>query len=723
MDVLEGFIEHITFYNIENGFTVAKLKNKNFLHTITGIMPSIQPGESVSIEGNWKNHPKFGNQFEVVSYQVKAPSDLLGIQKYLESGLIRGIGPVYAERIVKKFGLDTIKIIDTTPNKLLQIEGIGKKRIEMIKENWEEQKYIREVIIFLKSHLISPSYAQKIYKIYGEATITKIKENPFILAKEIDGIGFKTADNIAQKIGITKENPLRIKSGIEYVLYELTNQGNTCYEKNDFFSLAEKILEVDKKIIENELSNLIKLKEIIENNLNNQAFLWLRSFYNFEIEISKNINRLLHYKTKFRTFDIDKALIWLQKKLNINLAEKQVLAINDALLNKMHIITGGPGTGKSTITKCIIEILKEITNDIILCAPTGRAAKRLSQITNKKAQTIHSLLEIDFKKRSFKKDEHNPLKCDLIIIDEASMIDTFIMHHLIKAIPSYAKIIFIGDIDQLPSVGAGNVLKDLIESNKIKFTKLNEIFRQAKNSNIIVNAHRINVGQMPIFEKEDSDFLFYYLEEPEEIEKKILSIFESKLIKKFGFNPIDDVQVLTPMRKGIIGVENLNLSIQNKLNPSSKPLFRNGKRFHLFDKIMQIKNNYSKNVFNGDIGKIIKIDLVEQKLIVSFDENIISYDFANLDEITLSYAVSVHKYQGSECPCIIMPIHTTHFKLLQKNLLYTAVTRGKKLVILIGTKKAVSIAIKNDDVSKRFTGLKEAIKNQSEKSFENFLFN
>ena len=723
MDVLEGFIEHITFYNIENGFTVAKLKNKNFLHTITGIMPSIQPGESVSIEGNWKNHPKFGNQFEVVSYQVKAPSDLLGIQKYLESGLIRGIGPVYAERIVKKFGLDTIKIIDTTPNKLLQIEGIGKKRIEMIKENWEEQKYIREVIIFLKSHLISPSYAQKIYKIYGEATITKIKENPFILAKEIDGIGFKTADNIAQKIGITKENPLRIKSGIEYVLYELTNQGNTCYEKNDFFSLAEKILEVDKKIIENELSNLIKLKEIIENNLNNQAFLWLRSFYNFEIEISKNINRLLHYKTKFRTFDIDKALIWVQKKLNINLAEKQVLAINDALLNKMHIITGGPGTGKSTITKCIIEILKEITNDIILCAPTGRAAKRLSQITNKKAQTIHSLLEIDFKKRSFKKDEHNPLKCDLIIIDEASMIDTFIMHHLIKAIPSYAKIIFIGDIDQLPSVGAGNVLKDLIESNKIKFTKLNEIFRQAKNSNIIVNAHRINVGQMPIFEKEDSDFLFYYLEEPEEIEKKILSIFESKLIKKFGFNPIDDVQVLTPMRKGIIGVENLNLSIQNKLNPSSKPLFRNGKRFHLFDKIMQIKNNYSKNVFNGDIGKIIKIDLVEQKLIVSFDENIISYDFANLDEITLSYAVSVHKYQGSECPCIIMPIHTTHFKLLQKNLLYTAVTRGKKLVILIGTKKAVSIAIKNDDVSKRFTGLKEAIKNQSEKSFENFLFN
>lgn len=729
MDTLEGQLDTITFLNPENGFIVAKLKEKEKkdLTTIVGIMPSIQPGEALSLEGNWKNHPTFGMQFEVENYIIKTPSDAFGIQKYLESGLIKGIGPVYAEKIVNRFGADTLNIIDQTPHRLAEVEGIGRKRIEMICKNWNDQKIIREVIIFLRKYLISPSFAQKIYKIYGGSSIEKVKENPYILAKDVTGIGFKTADNIAKKLGFENNHPLRISSGIEYVLFELTSAGHTCYPEEDFLIISQKILQVDEQLIKDQLCKLILNNQIIKNSLELDGqkidFIWLRSLYYFEQNIAKDINRIKSSLTHLRIINLEKALSWVEKKLNISLAQEQKKAIQASIENKMHIITGGPGTGKSTITNAIISILEEVTKNIYLCAPTGRAAKRLSQITGKKAYTIHSLLEFDFSSGGFKRNENNPLKCDLIIIDEASMIDTLVLHHLLKALPSNTKVIFVGDTDQLPSVGPGYVLKDLISSGKITCTKLNEIFRQASNSSIILNAHKINHGEFPeIFSEDSSDFKFFYLEDVDLIEKKILDLVEKELPKKYSFHPLNDIQVITPMKRGKIGVENLNLSLQNTLNPSSKPLFRAGKRFHEKDKVMQIKNNYNKNVYNGDIGTITFIDTIDQIVEIAFDEGLVTYDFSELDEVALAYAVSVHKFQGSECPCIIMPIHTTHFKLLQRNLLYTAVTRGKKLVILIGTSKALSIAVKNNEVLKRYSGLKEALINNDTKAQELFLF-
>lgn len=729
MDNIEGQLESITFLNPENGFIVAKLKEKEKkdFTTIVGIMPSINPGESLLLEGNWKNHPTFGMQFEVENYIIKTPSDAFGIQKYLESGLIKGIGPVYAEKIVNKFGADTLKIIDLSPHRLLEIEGIGAKRIDMICKNWNDQKIIREVIIFLRKYLISPSFAQKIYKTYGGSSIEKVKENPYILAKDISGIGFKIADNIAKKLGFENDHPLRISSGIEYVLYELTNAGHTCYPEEDFLIISQKILLVDEELIKNQLEKLVLNNQIIKNVLELDGekinFIWLKSLYYFEQNIAKDLNRIKSYSSQLRSINLEKAIPWVEKKLNITLAQEQKKAIIASIENKIHIITGGPGTGKSTITNSIITILDEVTKNIYLCAPTGRAAKRLAQITNKKAYTIHSLLEFDFVSGGFKKNENNPLKCDLIIIDEASMIDTLVLHHLLKALPSNTKIIFVGDTDQLPSVGPGYVLKDLISSEKISYTMLNEIFRQAANSSIILNSHKINHGQFPeIHTEESSDFKFIYLEDVDLIEKKIIDLVEKELPKTYKFHPLNDIQVISPMKRGKIGVENLNLSLQNALNPSSKPLFRGGKQFHEKDKVMQIKNNYNKRVFNGDIGIITHIDTIDQTVDIAFEEGNITYDFSELDEVSLAYAVSVHKFQGSECPCIIMPVHTTHFKLLQRNLLYTAVTRGKKLVILVGTSKALAIAIKNNEVLKRYSGLKEALININSKAQELFLF-
>ena len=723
METIQGYIEYITFLNPDNGFLVAKFKEKqkNDLTTIIGIMPSVQPGEALSIEGDWKSHPHFGNQFEIKSFIVEIPSDIVGIQKYLESGLVKGIGPVYAEKIVKKFKEKTLDIIDENANRLLEIEGIGPKRVEMISKNWNDQKIIRQVIIFLRTHAISAAYAQKIYKIYGNASIDKVKENPYILAKDITGIGFKIADNIAEKLGIEKTSPLRIASGLEYVLFELTSAGHTCYPIDTFLSIAQKTLEVDEDIIQKTLNGLILngqiIKEPLEKNSETKECIWLRSLYTFEQNIAKELNRIKNEKSSIREINTEKALPWVEKKLNIELAKNQKEAIKKSVEKKIHIITGGPGTGKSTITNAILTILDEVTNTIFLCAPTGRAAKRLSQITNKKAFTIHSLLEFDFGSGGFKRNENSPLKCDLIIIDEASMIDTLLLYHLLKAIPSDAKVIFVGDVDQLPSVGAGCTLKDMIASEEVPFTRLTDIYRQAKDSKIISNAHMINKGEFPeINTDKDSDFRFIFLEDLEDIEKKILYLVEKELPKKRGLHPLNDIQVISPMKRGVVGIENLNLVLQNTLNPSSKPLLRAGKRFHVKDKVMQIRNNYNKNVYNGDIGQILRIDVIDQSIDILFDENVVSYDFSELDEVVLAYCVSVHKYQGSECPCIVMPIHTTHFKLLQKNLLYTAVTRGKKLVILIGTTKAIGIAVKNNDVMKRYTGLESAIKNMKTKA-------
>ena len=711
MDEITGYIENILFVNEENGFTVAKLKEKNKkeLTCIVGKMSSISPGENITCTGEFSFHTTYGKQFIVSEYSVKLPCDVIGIQKYLESGLIKGIGPIYAKRIIDKFQEKTLDIIEKNPEKLSEIEGIGKKRIETIKICFKEQKQIRDIIIFLKSFDISPILAQKIFKRYGNESISKLRENPYQLSKEIFGIGFKIADSIAKKMGLNKTSKKRIEAGIEYTFLELSSQGHTCFPENNFLISSKNILEVEENLILEVLEKMIKEEKIIRSALSNKNFIWMSSLYNFEKEISKNLLKIKNASSPLRKIDLEKAILWVQKKLNLTLEEKQKEAVKKAVLEKIHIITGGPGTGKSTIVKAILEILRVLTKNIILAAPTGRAAKRLTQITNKKAFTIHSLLEFDFIKKCFKKNLKNPLKADLLIIDESSMIDTFLMYHLTLAIAPHTKVILVGDTDQLPSIGPGHVLKDIIKSKIFSVTTLLEIFRQAKGSKIITNAHKINKGFLPDLTP-SFDFKFFEIEDPTKIEKEILNLVSKKIPEKYKIDNTKHIQVLSPMKKGIIGIENLNVKLQEKLNPSKNPFYRGGKTFHINDKVMQIKNNYNKNVFNGDIGKIIKIDLEEEVMVILFEKREVPYNFSELDEIVLAYAISVHKYQGSECFCIIMPIHTTHFKLLYRNLLYTAITRGKRLVVLMGTKKALYIAIRNNAVLKRYTGLNHHLK-------------
>lgn len=717
MEQIYGYIERITFHNPENGYTIAQLQqpNRKGLSCIVGTMPSAQPGETIRCFGEWKTHLIHGKQFMVNEYRLEAPADLVGIKKYLGSGLIKGIGPVYAGRIVEKFGVETLNIIDQRPEMLLEVGGLGGKRLESIKTCWTEQKTIRDVMIFLQSYGVSPSFAQKIFKAYGEQSIKKVKENPFHLARDIFGIGFKTADTVAQKMGIAKDSPLRIDSGIIFVLSELSSDGHVCYPLDEFKIEAATTLEVDVSLLDQQFLTLqkeerIEIFNLVHGEQVQRPFIWTKSLFLAETGIAKQIKRLQKGRCLLRSVDIEKAIDWVQTQLKIELAPNQKLAVGNALSQKLQIITGGPGTGKSTITNAILTITEKLTSKIVLAAPTGRAAKRMSEITGKKASTIHSLLEWNFKGGGFKRNRESPLDCDLIIIDEASMIDTLLMNSLLRAIPDYARVVFVGDINQLPSVGPGNVLKDMITSRSVSVVVLNEIFRQAAGSRIITNAHSINEGMFPdISNHSDSDFFFMEEAEPEGVLTSIIQLVTQRLPRKYGFHAFKDIQVLAPMKKGVIGTENLNVVMQQALNPTDNPIYRSGSKFLVGDKVMQIRNNYEREVFNGDIGRIENIDSIEQQVVVKIDDRDIVYDFSDLDELVLAYAVSIHKYQGSECPCIVMPIHTTHFKLLFRNLLYTGVTRGKKLVVLVGSKKALAIAVKNDEVRKRHTGLRQAL--------------
>lgn len=718
MEQIFGYIERITFHNEENGFTVAQLKEqrKKDLTCIVGLMPGIQPGETIRCFGQRKQHMVHGSQFEVDKFQSEAPSDIIGIQKYLGSGLVKGIGPTYAKKIVEQFGIDTLNIIDENPDLLLQVDGLGKKRVSKIAECWTEQRSIRDVMVFLQGNGVSPAYSQKIFKTYGKRSIEVVKENPYALARDIFGIGFKIADTIAAKLGVSKESPARVQAGIDYVLSELSSNGHVCYPLTDFCIEAEKMLEVPQNLIIEGVtilknSDRIEVQKMMHDG-NFGDYIWKKSFYLSEIGIAREIKRLLCAQSNLREINKEKALTWVQEKLKITLGSNQKEAVTNALFGKMQVITGGPGTGKSTITNAILTITSELTDKIILAAPTGRAAKRMTEITGKKASTIHSLLEFNFKGGGFKKNRDDPLDCDLIIVDESSMIDTLLMYSLLKAIPNHARVVLVGDTNQLPSVGAGNVLKDIIASGSIPVVILNEIYRQAAGSQIITNAHKINQGNFPdVSNQMESDFFFIENEEPEEVLKSIVTLVSNRLPKKYNFHPLNEIQVLAPMKKGVIGTENLNLVLQETLNPNKKPLMRYGRRYCEGDKVMQIKNDYERNVFNGDVGIIKEIDHVDQQLVVTMDDGDVEYEFDDLDNLVLAYAVSIHKYQGSECPCIVIPVHTTHFKLLHRNLLYTGVTRGKELVVVVGTKKAIYIAIKNDEVKKRYTGLRHALLN------------
>ncbi|HOP85633.1 MAG TPA: ATP-dependent RecD-like DNA helicase [Syntrophorhabdaceae bacterium] len=720
---IQGQIERITFTNEENGYTVAKIKvkGKKDLITIVGTMCSVSPGEILRVRGFWDNHPKYGEQLKITEYETLLPATSKGIERYLGSGMIKGIGPVMAKRLVTRFKEDTLSIIEGDIEKLKEVDGIGEKRIEMIRKAWEEQKEIRFVMIFLQGHGISPTYAVKIYRQYGKDSIRVVKENPYRLAMDIYGIGFKTADNIAQKLGISKDSQIRAEAGIMHVLYELSEEGHVYYPYELLIKKCSEILEVEESTIPYAIDAVAKEGSIVIDNkfsekdekvVADSRVIYLAKFHVSETGIAKKLKRLTSTPKQLRLINLDEAINWVEKSLKIEFSEKQKEAIKAAINSKVMIITGGPGTGKTTIIKAIIEIYKAMNQRILLAAPTGRAAKRMTNATGYEAKTIHRLLEYSPSNGSFKRNEKNPLEADIVIIDETSMIDTTLMYHFLKSVKTTTTLILVGDVDQLPSVGAGNILKDIIDSGKIHTVKLDEIFRQSKESMIIVNAHRINKGDMPYlkFSKDGfKDFFFTELYEPQEVARYIIYLCSEILPKKFGFNPIEDIQVITPMYKGIAGVSNLNNELQDALNKNECTLIRGAHAFKIGDKVMQLRNNYDKDVFNGDIGKIISIDKELQEVKVNFDDKLVTYDFSELDEITLAYAISVHKSQGSEYPVVIIPVLTHHYIMLQRNLLYTAITRGKKLVFLVGTKRAIAMAVKNNKPLKRYTMLKERL--------------
>ena len=717
---LSGQIERITYNNEENGFTIARIKvyGQRDLVTIVGNLIAPTPGEILRMRGEWANHPKFGEQFKVVEYETKVPATVFGIQKYLGSGLIKGLGPVMAKRIVNKFGKETLDVIENEINKLAHVEGIGKKRIAMIKNAWDEQKEIRDVMIFLQAHGVSSGYATKIFKEYSNRSVAVVKENPFRLATDIFGIGFVTADSIAEKLGFPKDSAQRIEAGILYVLHKLSDEGHVYYPYEELIIKSLEILGVERGVVVKALGILAVDKKIVFEDLNNSIeefkennkAVYLAKFHLCETNISDRLKALALSPKSIRNIDMDKAIEWVQKQLSITLAKNQVSAVRSSLKKKVMVITGGPGTGKTTIINSILKIFSRLKVRIMLAAPTGRAAKRMSETTDFEARTIHRLLEFSFAKGGFVKNEKRPLSCDLLVVDEASMIDTILMYHLLKAVPSGATLILVGDVNQLPSVGAGNILKDIIESNAVPVSWLNEIFRQAKESRIIVNAHKINQGVIPSFETshlhdQDNDFYFIQQEDPDRVLEIILELVKVRIPQRFGFDPVDDIQVLTPMHKGVAGAGNLNKELQKTLNPGTEGIMRGDRNYRVGDKVMQVRNNYDKEVFNGDIGRITQIYTENQQLAISFDGREVTFDFSDLDEIVLAYAVSVHKSQGSEFPAVVIPVLTQHYILLQRNLIYTAVTRGQKLVVMVGTRKALAIGVKNDKTKKRFTYL------------------
>jgi exodeoxyribonuclease V alpha subunit len=718
---LQGQIERVTYTSEESGFTIAKLRvnGHSDLVTVVGNLLGPVPGETLKIRGEWARHPKYGEQFKVLQYKTAVPASVYGIQKYLGSGLIKGIGPVMAKRIVNRFGVKTLELIEKDIGKLSLVEGIGEKRIRMIKKAWDEQKEIRDVMLFLQSHGVSSGFATKIFKQYGDRSIEIVKRNPYRLATDIFGIGFLSADRIAEKLGFAKDCQIRAEAGILYVLQQLAEDGHVFYPYERLVEKSQEILQVDREVISRACGTIAVDKRVTFEDLNrelaefrqNHKAVYLPKFHAAETGIAAMMTRLLNSPKAIRQVDSDKAIAWVQKQLSITLARNQTQAVRSAMANKVMVITGGPGTGKTTIINAILKIFAKLRIKIKLAAPTGRAAKRMTEATGHEAKTIHRMLEYSLQKGGFQRNEKRPLEADLVIIDEASMVDTVLMYHLLRALPPGTTFILVGDVNQLPSVGAGNVLRDMIASGAVPVVELNEIFRQARESAIVVSAHKINQGLLPSLRPGSpiDDFYFIEQEEPEEALRIILELVKTRIPRRFGFQALDDIQVLTPMHKGTLGAENLNIELQGALNPGEEGIVRGNRSLRVNDKVMQIKNNYDKEVFNGDIGRIDRIDLESQVVTVAFEGWKVPYDFSECDEIVLAYAVSVHKSQGSEYPAVVIPVHTQHYLLLQRNLIYTAVTRGKRLVVMVGTKKALAIGIKNDRMERRYTYLKHRL--------------
>lgn len=716
LDQVEGVVDKVLFHNEDNGYSVVQIEMGKKSTVITGQLPSLGSGEQVRCEGSWKHHPKHGWQFQVRSLQRFAPQSSSQILRFLESGCIKGVGPSYAQKLVDHFGKETLEVFDRAAHRLLEVPGVGEKKAEMIEQSWKKHRMCHTLISELSPYGITLSMAQKILKILGPQASEKIRQNPYLLARKIRGVGFKKADEVAQKMGFSLDDPLRLSMGLQYLLEEKLSQGHCCYPKAAFLDDCSEQLEASTDKIETILSQQIEEEAIfcqsLQKPLEVQEYLWLSGIKKCEeITASRLMQLRFSAKTAKKPQNVEKTLSRLEKKKKIQLAPKQREAILSSVREKLSVITGGPGTGKSTITSLLVELFKEAGAKVILCAPTGRAAKRLSEINQSSAKTIHQLLEYNFHSHSFKRNIDSRLELDLIIIDEASMIDLLLLRSLLCALPDSCFCVFVGDTDQLPSVGPGQTLLDMLESGQIPSTRLENIFRQGSTSQIPVAAHQILHGTAPVEPSAaDSDYFFIPCQSPERIVSQIESLLGGRLSHRYGFDPLRDIQVLSPMKKGPVGIESLNLQIQKLLIKGQRHITAGYRRFYVGDKLIQTRNNYDKEVYNGDILFVTRLNTTDQEMaVVSSEGKEIVYDFSELDELQHAYAVSVHKYQGSETPCVIMPIHSRHTIMLHKKLLYTALTRGKKLVIFIGSAETFQNAVAREFHQKRHTGLRETI--------------
>lgn len=702
---LRCVVERITYQNPENGYTIMKVavKGYNDLVTLVGNLLEVPVGSVLSCQGAWKVDKRYGQQFQCESWEEVMPATVYGIEKYLGSGLVKGIGPKFAKLIVERFGTATIDIIETDIERLYEVAGIGKKRVERIRESWEKQKDIKNVMIFLQGFGVSTAYAAKIYRQYGKESIDKVNDNPYRLADDIWGIGFKTADNIASKMGYGKNDLRRCRSGILYTLNQLADEGHCYAEEEQLVAVARQLLEAEETSIREAIRGMIEAEELV---LEDEA-IYLPPFYYAECGVAHRLTALAKASDD-QLFKADFDLERLQRETGIEYDEVQAQAIRQAIGSKVLVLTGGPGTGKTTTTRAMIAAFQSAGLKILLAAPTGRAAKRMSEATGMEAKTLHRLLEYH-PKDGYKRNDERPLEGDVLIVDECSMIDIILMNNLTKALPVSMRLVLVGDVDQLPSVGAGNVLRDIIESGAIPVVRLTRIFRQAQSSRIVMSAHAINQGRFPdISNGKTTDFFFIRMDDPEQVVQQIVDLVQRRLPAAYGESSVN-IQVLTPMQRGVVGAANLNMTLQQALNKATSSLNRGGYSFKQGDRVMQLRNNYDKEVYNGDMGRILSVDMEERTLLVDFEGRSVEYEASELDELTLAYATTIHKSQGSEYPIVVMPVLMTHFVMLQRNLIYTGITRAKKICVLIGQTKALAYAIRNMQVLQRNTKLKERL--------------
>ena len=709
---LSGLIERVTFFNEDNGFAVLKVKVKGHrdLVCVVGSLPSVNPGEWINAQGQWVQDANFGRQFRAEILTSTAPTTREGIEKYLGSGMVKGVGPVYAKKLVEKFGEGIFDLIEHRSARLEEVEGIGPKRRQRIKAAWAEQKVVREIMLFLHSHGVSTSRAVRIHKTYGDQAIETVRANPYRLAQDIHGIGFKTADQIAQQVGIPVDSLVRATAGLNHVLLEATGDGHCALPVETLLDEAGELLLVEERIVRAALDRALAEKQLIPETIDGQELLFLPVLRRAEEVIAKRLRQLGAAPSAFPEIDFEKAVAWCQARTGKELAPSQREALRLALRSRALVITGGPGVGKTTLLHSILLILRAKKVRCLLCAPTGRAAKRLSEATGLEAQTIHRLLEVNPANGTFQRNEGNPLEGDLLVVDEASMVDVPLMAHLLRALPAGASVLLVGDVDQLPSVGPGLVLRHVIASGVVPVVRLTEVFRQAAHSRIITTAHRINRGEPPEPPARDveSDFYLVEREEPEAIANTLVELVRQRIPERFRLDPVRDVQVLCPMNRGSLGVRELNLRLQAELNPprpGEPGVEKFGWQFRVRDKVIQIENDYDKEVFNGDIGQIVRVDPDERELTIRFDGRDVVYDYGELDQVALAYAITIHKSQGSEFPAVVLPLALQHYLLLQRNLLYTGVTRGRRLVVLVGQRKAVAIAVRNQPTQRRHSGL------------------